>query len=668
MRRQTRKEKIQAWLSSPYMLLAYRLLATLIVFSISRWMLYLFNIQFFHRLNTMQALALYVQGMRFDLPIVFGINILTILFYCFPSRAIYNGKLQTFVDIFYIVANAAAVFLNFLDIVCFHFFGKHLTINFIKLLIHSDEVSFGVVRQIFFDYWYLLVIFILFVLIVIVVAQHTQLQKPEKEEKPHWRLRQAISLVVMLLITIIAGRGGLQAKAISVETAMQYTDPQNAPILLNTPFCLFTPHNTGLEERTGQYGSDFSPIHYDLTANRFIESDSSAMNSRPPNVVVIILKNVGQEMVGYYNRDRRSQLTPFLDSLLSQSLTFNGMSNSRRCLEVLPAILASIPSMMENDFLRSPYAANDFDAFCRHLKKRGYNTIFMHGGKNGVQGFDAFSYRAGFGKYFGRTEYGDDSDYDGQWGIYDGPFLQYAAKTLNRVHEPFATTIYTLSSRYPYKVPKDFKLPKESYFWTGFEKTVYYVDCSLKDFFKTASRMSWFDRTLFVITSDYSNNEHFQPEYSNVWGMYSIPIAFYYPQKIKPIRSNEIAQQIDLGPSILSALEVNDTLFSFGRNLFDSLSEPAFVSYYNLTYQYCDGTYLVQSDGERPFGIFKPLSDSLLSNNLVDRLQCPDIFNKLYHFLQEYNNRMINNELLLKRDFETNPKCLEPDSVQNRPL
>ena len=647
MRRKTRKEKIQAWLSSPYMLLVYRLIATLVVLSISRWMLYLFNLQFFHQLKTGQALALYVQGMRFDLPIVFGINILTILYYCFPSRIIYKGELQTFVDVIYIVANAIAVLLNFMDIVCFHFFGKHLTTNFFKVLLHSDEVSFGVVRQVFFDYWYLLVIFVLFVLIIIVVAQHTKLQNPEKEEKSHWHLRQAISLVVMLALTVIAGRGGLQAKPITMETAMQYTDPQNAPILLNTPFCLLTSHDNELTERTGTYESDFSPIHYDLTANRFIESDSLTMDSVPSNVVVIILKNIGQEMVGYYSHDRRSQLTPFLDSLMSQSLTFNGMSNSRRSLEVLPAILASIPSMMENDFVRSPYADNDFDAYCQHLQKRGYNTIFMHGGKNGIQGFDAFSNRAGFSKYFGRTEYGDDSDYDGQWGIYDGPFLQYTAKTLNRVHEPFSIAIYTLSSRYPYKVPKDFKLPEDSYFWTGFEKTVYYVDCSLRDFFKTASQMSWYDHTLFVITADYSNNEHFQPEYSNVWGMYSIPIAFYYPKKIKPMKCDEIAQQIDLGPSILSALEVNDTLFSFGRNLFDTLSEPSFVSYFNLTYQYGDGTYLVQSDGEHPFGIFKPISDSLLNDNLIDRLQCPDIYDKLYRFLQEYNSRMINNKLYI---------------------
>lgn len=632
------------------MLLVYRLLATLLALSLSRWLLYLFNIQFFHQLNLRQAFALYFDGMRFDLPIVFGINLLNVIFYCFPSRIIYNKGVQTFVDVFYVVANAVAILLNFLDIICFHFFGKHLTIDFIKLLSHSDEVSFGVVRQVFFDYWYLLIIFVLFVLVIRVVSEHTKIQESEKHERPHWRLRQAISLVVMLIVTVIAARGGLQAQPITMETAMQYTDPQNAPILLNTPFCLLTTHETELTERHGHYDSDFSPIHNDLNANRFVECDSLGNDSVPSNVVVIILKNIGQEMVGYYSRDRRSQLTPFLDSLLDNSLTFNGMSNSRRSLEVLPAILASIPSMMENDFVRSAYADNDFDAYCQHLQKRGYNTIFMHGGKNGTLGFDRFTRRAGIKNYFGRIEYGDDSDYDGQWGIYDGPFLQYAAKTLNRVHRPFAATIYTLSSRYPYKVPKDFEPPKESYFWTGFEKTVYYVDCALRDFFATASRMPWFDNTLFVITADYSNSEHFQPEYGNVWGMYSIPIAFYYPQRIKPMRCEEIAQQIDLGPSILSALNVNDTLFSFGRNLFDTLSEPSFVSYCNLTYQYCDGSYLVQSDGSHPFGIFKPINDSLLNDNLIDRLQCPDVFDKLHHFVQEYNNRMIYNDLKPKFD------------------
>ena len=633
------------------MLLLYRLLAILLAISISRWMLYVFNAQFFHQLNLRQALGLYFNGMRFDLPVVVAINLPVIIYYCFPSLRIYNKGLQRAVDIYYVVLNSVAILLNFIDIITFSYFGKHLTVDFIKVLGNSDEVSFGIIRQVLFDYWYLLVIFVLFVLVINVVAQHTQLHYNEKEQKSKWYLRQSISLTVMLVMALIAWRGGWQAQRITMQTTMEYTDPQNAPILLNTPFCLLNTHETKLELREDPPEADYSPIHTELVANRFLVTDSLATDTLPSNLVVLIMKGIGQEMTGYYNTNRRYSLTPFLDSLLSESLTFNGMANSRRSLEVLPSILASIPPLMENDFVRSDYADNDFDAFAQHLQGKGYNTIFMHGGKNGTMGFDEFARRAGFRNYFGRIEYGDDADYDGQWGIYDGPFLQYAANTLTRVHQPFATVIYTLSSRYPYKVPKDFELPEESYFWTGFEKTVYYEDCALRDFFAKAATTSWFDNTMFVITSDYSNSQHFQPEYSNVWGMYAIPLAFYWPKHIKPQRCEEIAQQTDLGPSILAALQVNDTLLSYGRNLLDSLSVPAFVSYFNLTYQYCDGTYLVQSDGRNPFGIYKPVLDPLMNDNLIDRLQCSDIFAKLFAVLGDYNKRMIFNDL--KPTFDT---------------
>ena len=654
-----KKKKVNLF-QIPAIQLIFKLTIVLLLFSISRWLIHLFNAEFFHHLNIWQALKLYFFGMRFDLVVIAYANLPVILYHCLPSKAIYNKVLQGIFRLYFIIVNAIIVVFNMIDVIYFRFIGKRMTSEFFQFFGNSDENIWPIVGQVFVDYWFMLILTALFVMVLVVVANRTKLRQ-EQSTTNNWYFTQWMSLLIFVALTPIACRGGLQTKPVNMTTALKYADSQNVPIVLNTPFTIVKSSTSTALKEVHYYEPEemeFSPIHYDLTANRFIESDSLTMDSVPSNVVVIILKNIGQEMVGYYSHDRRSQLTPFLDSLLGQSLTFNGMSNSRRSLEVLPAILASIPSMMENDFVRSPYADNDFDAYCQHLQRHGYSTIFMHGGKNGVQGFDIFSRRAGFSKYFGRTEYNDDIDYDGQWGIYDGPFLQYAAKTLNRVHEPFSTAIYTLSSRYPYKVPKDFKLPEESYFWTGFEKTVYYVDCSLRDFFQTASRMSWYDHTLFVITADYSNNEHFQPEYSNVWGMYSIPIAFYYPNKIKALQSNEIAQQIDLGPSILSALEVNDTLFSFGRNLFDTLSEPSFVSYYNLTYQYCDGTYLVQSDGEHPFGIFKPISDSLLSDNLIDRLQCPDVYDKLYRFLQEYNNRMINNELYMTRDDMTRDSSL----------
>ena len=650
MNYRTRKKIREEWRSSPPIMLAYRLLAMLLSLSISRWLLYLFNLQFFHQVSPRESLFLFFYGMRFDLAVTVALNLPLIIYYCFPSRKIFHPLPQRLFDIIFVVTNALVVFLNFIDIVTFHFLGSHISMGKIEMLGGSNTISWAIVGQVLFDYWYLLVIYVLFVLVINVVTSNTRLHDDEEHVIKRWRLRQAVFLVLMLSLTLFEWRNELRSRHINASMAMKYTNPQNLPILLNTPFCMFSNREQPMTEN---HEYDIDPekfVHKSLNFNRFIKNDSLVSDSVPTNLVVIVMKGIGQEMTRYYNPQHRFNLTPFLDTLLSQSLTFDGRSNSRRTIEALPALLANIPSLMNDDFVRSPYAENDIDGFAQHLKEQGYNTIFMHGGNNGTMGYDRFSRRAGFRNYFGRNEYDDDSDYDGRWGIYDGPFLQYAAHALNRLHGPFATAIYMLSSRYPYKVPADFAFPEESYFWTGYEKTVYYADHALRGFFETASRMPWFDNTLFVITSDFSNGEHFQPEYSNIWGMYAIPIAFYQPSRIAAQRTDEIAQQIDLGPSILSALRVNDTLFSFGRNLFDSISEPAFISYFNLTYQYCDGTYLVQSDGKNPFGIYKPAIDPLLTDNLIDRLQCPDVFEKLYTFLEDYSNRMINNELKIVID------------------
>ena len=103
MRRHTPKEKFQEWLSRPYMLLVFRLLAIMLALSISRWMLYLFNLKFFHQLDLGKSLFLYLYGMRFDLPIVVGLNLPVILYYCFPSKEIYGKGWQKFIDIYFIM-------------------------------------------------------------------------------------------------------------------------------------------------------------------------------------------------------------------------------------------------------------------------------------------------------------------------------------------------------------------------------------------------------------------------------------------------------------------------------------------------------------------------------------------------------------------------------------
>ena len=643
-----RKKKKINWHNIPVAQLLFRLLMVLLLFSVSRWLIYLFNTDFFHHLTLGQALRLYFTGMRFDLVVIAYANLPLILYYCLPFKFIYKKGLQSVMGFYFIFVNSVIILLNMVDVIYFRFIGKRMTSELFQFFGNSDENIWAIVGQVVVDYWFMLVLMVLFVLVLVVVSKRTRLEA-EQDTGRRWTLAQCLSLLVFAFLTIIAARGGLQNKPVNMSTALRYADSQNVPIVLNTPFTIAKSSTSqGLKELhyEGLEDIDFSPVHFSSEANRFV-ADSLDFK---PNVMYIVLESIGQEMIGYYNPDRRYPLTPFLDTLLSQSLTFDGRANGRRSIEALPSLLSGIPSLMDVDFTSSPYFSNRIDGLGKTLKEQGYVTAMFHGGNNGTMNFDIYAQNAGFDRYYGRSEYGNDDDFDGRWGIFDGPFLQYTLHTVDTFQQPFAAVVYTLSSHHPYTLPKGFELPKESYLWSGFEKTVYYADCALRDFFAEAATKPWFDSTLFVITADHANTEHYLPEYSNIWGMYSIPIAFYMPSKIAAHRSDELAQQTDLNLSIIAALGINDTVFSFGRNLFDTLTRPSSIAYINQTYQFSDGRYLLQSDGDNTIGVFNMHRDRQVDDNLIDRIQCEDLAMIMKKIIQEYNNRFINNQLFVDKE------------------
>ena len=642
-----KKKKVNLF-QIPAIQLLFKLAIVLLLFSISRWLIYLFNAEFFHHLNIWQALKLYFFGMRFDLVVIAYANLPVILYHCLPSKAIYNKVLQGIFRLYFIIVNAIIVVFNMIDVIYFRFIGKRMTSEFFQFFGNSDENIWPIVGQVFVDYWFMLILTALFVMVLVVVANRTRLRQ-EQSTTNNWYFTQWMSLLIFVALTPIACRGGLQTKPVNMTTALKYADSQNVPIVLNTPFTIVKSSTSTALKEVHYYEPEemeFSPIHYDLTPNRFV-SDSLGYH---PNLVFIVLESFGQEMISYYNPERRYLLTPFLDSLFENSLTFNGFANGRRSIEALPSLFSGLPSLMDVDFTSSAYFGNRIDGLGLSLKPYDYHTSMFHGGNNGTMNFDVYAKNAGFDHYYGRTEYNNDEDFDGRWGIFDGPFLQYCIRTISTFNQPFATCIYTLSSHHPYTLPKGFELPQESYLWSGFEKTVFYTDCALRDFFEEAKKQPWFDSTLFVITADHANTEHYQSEYSNIWGMYSIPIAFYMPSAIAPERCEELAQQTDLNISILSALGINDTVFSFGRNVFDTLSEPNAIAYINQTYQYSDGMYLVQSDGDNTIGVFNIQRDRQLNDNLIDHIQCADIAKKMKERIQEYNNRFINNQLYIDKE------------------
>jgi phosphoglycerol transferase MdoB-like AlkP superfamily enzyme len=525
-----------------------------------------------------------------------------------------------------------------------------MTSELLGFMQHTDDNQGGLVKQFLVDFWFMVVVFIVFLIAIIILTRKTRVKPAVIINLKYWYTTSSLAFLLLIALSIIGLRGGLQNKPISIITAAQYTKPQNMVLVLNTPFTIGRGSSGDVLKPIHYYDDNeleelYSPIHKDLKINQFIDG-----NAKDYNIFMIILESHGQEMVSFYNEKRTETITPFLDSLLANSLSFNGMANGRQSIEALTSILSGLPSLMSKDYVESRYAANRLDGFGSILKRHGYSTAFFHGGNNGTMNFNSSAFSAGFDNYYGRDEYGNDDDYDGTWGISDMPFLQFTALKLNEMPKPFAAGVFTLSSHHPFKLPKGYELPEGNYA-TDFEKTMRYTDDALRNFFETISKYDWFDSTIFVIVGDHVNPEHRFDNYLNGYGQYQIVTAFYAPSIIKPSKTNIMAQQTDIGVSLIAALGYNDSIFSFGRNVFDSLQEPCFSSYLNNIYQYSDGRYMLQSDGNNITAVYDLEDDPCLYNNLYkvgEEERWNGLNNKFRMLLQQYNNRMINNKLYIK--------------------
>jgi len=369
-------------------------------------------------------------------------------------------------------------------------------------------------------------------------------------------------------------------------------------------------------------------------------------------VVIFILESWGKESVGAYNKDLDNGtyqgFTPFLDSLMAVSKVYwNSFASGRKSIDAIPSLLAGIPNG-QDPFILTPYASDSLHGLPKILRDEGYNTSFFHGAPNGSMGFKALVNLLGVEHYYGKDEYNNDADFDGIWGIWDEPFFQFFEKTINTFKQPFFSTIFSVSSHHPFKLPEQYK----GKFRKGplpVMECISYTDMALRKFFEKASQTDWFKNTVFVISADHATVSY-HPEYKNEWGDVAIPIVLYSPgdSSFHGLDSG-IIQQTDIIPSLLSYMNYDKPFLAFGENVFNKNRINFSVSYTG-GYRWIEDDYLLFFDGIKTRSLYNYKKDRLFKENLVDKN--PEIVAKLERnlkaFIQQYNNRLIRNQLTVQ--------------------
>lgn len=483
------------------------------------------------------------------------------------------------------------------------------------------------------------------------------------KRKPAYYALQLLALLIAIPFTVFGMRGGMTTatRPITLSNANQYVErPLDAGLVLNTPFSLFrTLGKTTfvipgyLSEKEAE--TVYTPIH--------LPSDS--VTFRPMNVVVIIWEGFSKQHVGSLNPQLENGAykgyTPFIDSLLTKSLTFQySYSNGRKSIDGMPSVLSSIPSFVEPFFL-TPSALNDVSSIAGELTRyKGYSSAFFHGAMNGSMGFQAFARSVGFQKYFGRTEYNEDpnyngdKDFDGTWAIWDEEFLQFYCDRMSEMKEPFVTSVFTATSHGPFDLPERYKgkFPKGK---DPLFETIAYSDYAIQRFFEKAEKQSWFKNTLFVITADHTSGNCY-PDYVTDLGYYKVPVIFYAPSmpELRGLDKEKVVDQIDIMPTVLGILGYDRAYVGFGQDaLRTSAAEKFAVNYLPTSgiYQFLKGDYLIQFDGEKVIHAYRFRTDVLMKDDVKDTMPQDTLKameTQLKSLIQQYMERMNGNNLVYR--------------------
>ncbi len=627
-----------------YFELVIRIAILLILFTLCRIMFYIFNTDSFS-VSTSEFFLLLIYGIRFDLSSIILVNSLYIFFQTLPINFRSNDIYQKILEILFFITNSLALLLNCADIAYYKYLFRRTNFDIIKSIFIGDDF-----RTVFWnyvaDYWYIALIWLLMVVLMIFLYKKTKRVLVLRNNTWRQHLCAVIVFLAAMGLSVVAFRGGFQLRPISLVTAGEYTTAENVPLVINTPFSIYcTIEKQQLVEKK-YLDEDVAKKIYNPVQHHVCH-DAPMRNL---NVAIIIVESLSKEYIGILNHDMEDQrytgYTPFIDSLITKSLCFdNCFANSKRSIEGIPAILSGLPSLMDDAYLTSVFSGNKINSLPILLKKYGYTSMFFHGGKNGTLNFDAYAKMAGFNYYYGKNEYNNDADYDGNWGIYDEEFLKFAVNTLDTSRQPFIAALYTLSSHHPYSIPKKYR----NKFKKGaleIHESIMYTDYSLKEFFKACSSQSWYDSTLFIITADHSSLAG-TPYYMNNAGSYAIPLIFYLPNSNLQGINHTICQQADIMSSVLDFINYKEKYTTFGTSVFDSTAAHFSVSYSNNNYRIIKDSFLLQFNGEKGQDMYNILEDKFLNNNLYykNKNKQTSLEDFLKAYLQTYDARIIKNQL-----------------------
>ncbi|MBL7887241.1 MAG: sulfatase-like hydrolase/transferase [Flavobacterium sp.] len=632
-----------------YKVLLMRIGLAYLFYAIARLLFYFYNDDLLQVSSFSYFLKLCYYGLTFDTSAILYVNLLFILLSILPLVKNTSRGFQKGLFYLYFITNLLAYSTNFIDFIYYKYSLARTTLAAMNV-VENEKNKTILFLSFIVDYWHVFVLFFVLAFLWVFLYKKIRFKADIPQNKVAYFGLSSVAFFVFGLVIVAGIRGGDLSKSTRpinlLDASRHVKNIVHADIVLNTPFAII---------RTF-FSNNFKKVEFPEVTEKVIAEKIQPIkfyNNNPeskPNVVLIILESYGREYCGAFNKDMNiknyKSHTPFIDSLAQHSLIFsNAYANGRQSIHGMSSIIAGIPTY-KDAFTSSPYPKQKIESLVSTLESKGYTTSFFHGAANGSMGFLGFSNILGIDNYYGRTEYNSDEDFDGFWGIWDEPFLQFMKKTLDKQKTPFFSTVFTVSSHEPYIVPNKYK----DKFKEGdiiMHKCVEYTDYALKRFFEEAKKSPWYEDTIFVMVADHGN-QVFYNEYYQTLNRFAVPILFFKPNSEYVGVNKDLAQQIDIYPTILDMIGYDKPFRSWGRSLVDKKQQtkPFVVNSLGNIHHYSKGNYTCVFDGKNAIG-FYDIKDKALEHNLIKNrnAEMDNLELESKAFYQDYMNRVIDKKL-----------------------
>jgi phosphoglycerol transferase MdoB-like AlkP superfamily enzyme len=294
--------------------------------------------------------------------------------------------------------------------------------------------------------------------------------------------------------------------------------------------------------------------------------------SRPRlNVVLFLEESLGSEFWGCLGRT--NTLTPEMDRLAAEEgmLFTNIYACGNRTVRGMEGVLSSFPPLPGDSIVKRDLS-DHVETVARVLKRDGYSTVFLYGGRGLFDGMRSFTVRNGYDRFIEQKHFAHPV-FTTIWGVSDEDLFNRSVeecRALASTNQPFLATILSVSNHKPYTYPSG-RIPEDPA-QKKRENAVKYSDYALGQFFRAARKETFWSNTVFIVVADHG---------ARVYGKQSIPIHSYEiplliagPAVVKqPSRVSQLGSSLDVAPTVLGLIgRAYETMF-FGRNLLTSAPE-----------------------------------------------------------------------------------------------